>query len=63
MTGDQIVVGLLVAAFLGFIVYLAIRSRSEDRASKAAAGAVPPAQTPKAEVPPPESSKPLRKAS
>jgi hypothetical protein len=63
MTGDQIVVGLLVAAFLGFIVYLAIRSRSEDRASKAA-GAVPPAQTPKAEVPPPvEGAKTLRKAS
>ena len=62
MTGDQIVVGLLVAFFFGFIVYLAIRSRREDRAAKAAGSS--PAQAPKADVPPAaETSKPLRKAS
>ncbi len=63
MTGDQVVVGILVAFFFGFIVYLAIRSRREDRAAKAAAAGSSPVQTPKAGGTPAEESKPLRKAS
>lgn len=63
MTGDQIVVALLVTFFVGFIVYLAVRSRREDRAAKLAAAGSSPISLPKIEVTPAKESKPLRKAS